>query len=65
MLKDKGCINCLGVSNELANLSLRFRGFQEKNTLWHMYLKVGNNKYLTNKVRRSKKTRIKVRVIQF
>ena len=38
---------------ELANLSLGFRDFKDKNMLWCMYLKVENNKYPLNKVLRS------------
>ena len=40
----------LGLLIELANLTLRFRGFKDKNALWYMYLNVKNNKYPTNKI---------------
>ena len=44
----------LGVLKKLANVSLRFKGFKDKITLWHIYLKVENNKYPTNMVLSSK-----------
>ena len=53
----------LGVLKKLANVSLRFKGFQDKITLWHIYLKVENNKYPTNMILRSSKARIKGQII--
>ena len=37
--RSKTCVSCLELLKELANLTLRFRGFKDKNTLWQLYLK--------------------------
>ena len=51
--RSKAYMACLGVLEEIANLTLHFTGFRDTNTLWRMYFKVENNKYPTNKVLRS------------
>ena len=40
----KACVGSLEVLKKLANISLRFRGFKDKNTLPGMYLNVENKK---------------------
>ena len=37
--RSKACVSCLELLKELANLTLRFRRFKDKNTLWQLYLK--------------------------